>query len=470
MNRRLFLKNASLATAGMLYSSNLFAQAKQMRDFEKNPMNLAFVGTGLMGGQNMRIFLNTMKQNCVAVCDVDSDYGLRNPKNLAPNAPVFKDYREMFAKMADKIDGVIISTPDNSHFGVAMCALKYKLPIFVEKPLCYSIAQARMLTEAAKEANVVTQMGNFVHSGAGIDYVKEWINAGAIGKVKEVVAWTCRPLKMCNQKPKGWKTWPKPDKIPQSLDWDKWLNVTEYSDYYDAVAPLNWRRFYKFGSGSLGDIGCHILDIPITALNLTMPEKVESIQRGGTKICVPLQDKTTYYFPTSSQNVPVKVTWYSGFVQPDENGNFPEAYDKSLLPPLPKAFTDINGTYKRLSDDGMFIIGTEGVIYSPTMHLLGKPVLLPKARALDMKPLLDERTQHIKAGNHHLDFLQGIAGEVKKCRSDFSVAGPLTEIIQLGNLSLQLERPITWDSKNLKCVGDSAADVLINPSMRSGWY
>ena len=466
-----------IAAAGATFAPSLFAEvdglasaAKNAADYAKNPMNLAFIGTGLMGGVNMRILLSDLKQNCVATCDVDTKYSAAARNKYAPKAKFFTDYREMFEKMAGKIDGVVISTPDNSHFSIAMTALKYKIPLYVEKPLCYSVGQIRALTEAAKKAGAVSQMGNFVHSCCGIDYVREFVDAGAIGEVKEVVAWTCRPLKGCNQTPKGWKVWPKPDPIPPTLDWDKWLNITEYSDYYDAVVPLNWRRFFKFGSGSLGDIGCHILDVPITAFDLPAPTKVSSRQRGGTSICVPLQDEVVYEFPTSKFGRPFKMTWYSGFLKPDADGNWPDGYDKSFLPPLPKEYTDMKRGYAQLPDDGMFIVGTEGVIFSPAMHLRGKPVLLPKKREIEFSKKLAPRTAGFANLNHRLNFLQGIARDVKKCNSDFSVAGPLSETIQLGNVTLQTGADIVWDSANARCVGNAAADKYINPPMRKGWF
>lgn len=467
MDRRLFLKNMSVAAAAAALSPNVLGADKDKQFYKNGEMKLAFVGTGLMGGANMRILLKELGQHCEAVCDVDSKYGAKAQRLYAPKARKFLDYREMFAELEGKLDGVVISTPDNSHFAIAMCALRHKLPVYVEKPLCYSVGQTRALTQAAAQAGLATQMGNFVHSCCGIDYVREFVDAGAIGEVKEVVAWTCRPYIGCNQRPKGWKVWPKPDPIPPTLDWDKWLNTTEYSDYYDAVVPLNWRRFFKFGSGSLGDIGCHILDIPITAFDLPAPSRISSRQRGGTSLCVPLQDEVVYEFPTSRFGKPIKITWYSGVIRPDENGEFPADYDTSFLPPLPKEYTDMRRGYAQLSPDGMFIIGTEGAIYSPAMHLKGKPVILPKKREAEFVEKLAARTAGFANTDHRLNFLQGIAGDVKKCNSDFSVAGPLSEIVQLGNITLQTGRPIVWDSANMCCVGDPAATAFVNPPMRS---
>lgn len=468
MDRRRFIMNMCAAAAGAAFAPSIFA-ADDKNPYKKNPMRLAVVGTGLMGGSNMRSFTESLGQDIVAVCDVDLKYGAPAQQKYAPKAKKFVDYRDMFAQMDGKIDGVVIATPDNSHYSIAMTALKYKVPMYVEKPLCYSIEQIRSLTQAAQKAGVVTQMGNFVHSRCGIDYVRTLVDLGAIGEVKEVVAWTCRPLTGCNQPPKGWKQWPKPDPIPPTLDWDKWLNITEKSDYYDAIVPLNWRRFFKFGSGSLGDIGCHILDVPITAFELPAPTKVSSRQRGGTAICVPLQDEVVYEFPTSKFNKPLKITWYSGFMRP-KNGEWPAGYDKSFLPPLPKEYTDMKRGYGQLSNDGMFIIGTEGVIYSPVMHLLGKPVILPKKREAEFMKKASAMSETFTDIEHHLNFLQGIAGDVKKCNSDFSVAGPLSETIQLGNVTLQTGAPVVWDSQNMRATNNPDAQKYICPPMRPGWF
>lgn len=159
--------------------------------------------------------------------------------------------------MKGKMDAVVISTPDHNHFAVAMSAIKHGYDLYLEKPLCFSIWQCRELARAAKAAGVKTQMGNFVHSGDGVRTVKEWIAAGLIGEVKEVVMWTCRPLKGVNQRPGGFTSWPTPDPIPANFDWDKWQNIsTPTVSFTKRVVPLNWRRFWKFGSGSLGESDC----------------------------------------------------------------------------------------------------------------------------------------------------------------------------------------------------------------------
>lgn len=480
-SRREFLRDVGCAGLALAASPMAFAEAankaeaknkkeRELAPYEKDPVRLGFIGCGLMGGQNMRRALQ-LGQKITAVCDVDTGaYGFGNAKKYAPDAETFVDYREMLDKIKGKVDALVISTPDHSHFSIAMSSLNHGFPIYLEKPMCHTIYQIRELTKLSKQKALTTQMGNMVHSGDGIRITKEWIAAGAIGKVKEVVLWTCRPLSGCNERPGGFKQWPPADPIPETLDWDKWQNTATPATFTKRVVPLNWRRFFKYGSGSLGDIGCHMIDIPMYALGLGYPSRVTSRQRGGTHISVPLQDEVVYYFDSDNQGEKVKLTWYSGFLKPDKNGNWEPGYDKSFLPPLPEEFTKLGRGYKDLSMDGIFFMGSEGVIYSPTMHLMGKPVLLPKSRWDDIKDSIRQTEPRIKYTNHFLNFIEGVRSDIKNTTSNFSDMQPLTEVVQLGNLALQSGEDIYWDWEKMECKGSKRAKDFINPPMRSGWY
>lgn len=474
-NRRSFIRKMGIfggaAVAFPHIAKNLSAQdAAKDSKFDETPVRLGFVGTGLMGGDNMKAF-KRLGQRLVAYCDVDAgDYGFGNAKKYADaGAESFTDYREMFGKMKGKMDAVVISTPDHNHFAVAMSAVKHGYSIYLEKPLCYSIWQCRELAKAAKAAGVKTQMGNFVHSGDGIRTAKEWIDAGLIGTVKEVVLWTCRPLVGVNQRPGGFTSWPKPDPIPPNFDWDKWQNIaTPTVTFTKRVVPLNWRRFWKFGTGSLGDIGCHMLDVPIEALGLKFPSRIESRQRGGTDISVPLQDNVNYYFDTSSSGSPVVLKWHSGFVRP-KNGKFEDGYDESFLPPLPEEYVKTGRGYDQLPNDGQFIIGTEGVLFAPAMHLMGHPVILPKSKSEAAKAVA-KKIARVRNNDHRLNFLDAVRGNIPEATSNFGAAAPLAEVVLLGNMSLRTGSKIEWDPKNMVCAGNPAANALVKPAMREGWY
>ncbi len=475
-NRREFLKGAACAGTSAFFAPYLRANSQDSNSrpkeaWEKDPVRLAVVGCGLMGGANMRN-MRKLGQRIVAYCDVDSgSYGFGNAKKYAEDgALAFVDYREMFEKIKGKVDAVIIATPDHGHFAPAMSAIKHGFPIYLEKPMCRNISQVRELAKFAKEKGVVTQMGNMVHSGDGIRITKEWIAAGLIGKVRKVYAWTTRPVGGCNRPTMGYKEWPS-EPVPPTLDWDKWLNVAEYGPYSSEIVPLNWRRVYKYGTGALGDIGAHILDVPIFALDLGYPSKVSARQTGGTDISVPRQDCITYTFDKSNQGEKVEIEWYSGFLKPDANGKWPENFDQSFVFPLPKEYLDTGRSYKDLSTaDGMFIVGDEGVLYAPKMHLIGKPVILPKSRA-KMVQDIPQTLPRIKLANHSLNFVEAVRGDIPRSVSDFSEAAKLTEIVLLGNLALRSGEDIHWDVASMSAIGagKNVASLITEP-MRPGWY
>ncbi len=476
-SRRTFLRDMSVASAAvsampyLSFGAQEGEKPKELEPYEKDPIRIAVVGAGLMGTANMKI-MKGLKQRLVAYCDVDTGaHGFGNAKKHADkDALAFTDYREMFDKLQGKIDAAVISTPDHSHFAAAMCALKHNIPIYLEKPMCHNIRQIRELTKFSEEKGLVTQMGNMVHSGEGIRITKEWIQAGLIGKVKKVVIWTTRPLGGCRLPTQGYKQWPS-DPVPPTLDWDKWLNVAEYGPFSKDIVPLNWRRVYKYGTGALGDIGTHIIDVPMFALDLGYPSKITSRQTGGTEISVPKQDHIVYHFDNSNQGEKVEIHWHSGFLKPDKKGNYPAGYDLSFLPELPKEFTKTGRSYKDLSTaDGMFIIGDEGILYSPKMHLMGKPVVLPREKAALTKNI--EKTEvRVKYNDHRLNFVEAVRGDIKKATSNFTDIAKLTEVVLLGNLTLRTGEDVVWDAKSMKAIGGSAKmNSYIDSPMRPGWY
>lgn len=475
--RRKFLRDLSCASAAtfaapyLSFGASPNEKPKAPEPYEKDPIRIGFVGCGLMGGANMKI-LKGLNQKLAAYCDVDTgSYGFGNAKKYAdPDAKAFVDYREMFDKMKGKLDAIVISTPDHGHFAPAMSALKHGFPIYLEKPLCHNIRQIRELTKFAEEKGLATQMGNMVHSGEGLRITKEWIAAGLIGKVREVIIWTTRPVGGCNRPTMAYKEWPS-EPVPPTLDWDKWLNVAEPGPFSSEIVPLNWRRVYKYGTGALGDIGTHIIDVPMFALDLDYPSRISSRQTGGTEISVPRQDHITYYFDNSNQGEKVKIHWYSGFLKPDKNGEWPKGFDKSFLFPLPKEFAKTGRSYKDLSTaDGMFIIGDEGVLYSPKMHLMGKPIVLPKSK-MEMAKKIPATLPRVKYGDHRLNFVEAVRGDIKKSTSNFSDIAKLTEVVLLGNLTLRTGEDVVWDAKAMKAIdGSSKMNSFIDAPMRSGWY
>ena len=387
--RRKFLRDLSCASAAtfaapyLSFGASPNEKPKAPEPYEKDPIRIGFVGCGLMGGANMKI-LKGLNQKLAAYCDVDTgSYGFGNAKKYAdPDAKAFVDYREMFDKMKGKLDAIVISTPDHGHFAPAMSALKHGFPIYLEKPLCHNIRQIRELTKFAEGKGLATQMGNMVHSGEGLRITKEWIAAGLIGKVREVIIWTTRPVGGCNRPTMAYKEWPS-EPVPPTLDWDKWLNVAEPGPFSSEIVPLNWRRVYKYGTGALGDIGTHIIDVPMFALDLDYPSRISSRQTGGTEISVPRQDHITYYFDNSNQGEKVKIHWYSGFLKPDKNGEWPKGFDKSFLFPLPIEFALYTHKSTRIFQPPTECLSSRRVrLDSPKMHLMGKPIVFRNRKCI----------------------------------------------------------------------------------------
>lgn len=470
MNRRMFLRNLALGACGIGLAPRLLAEEQKEEIIpEKDALRMAFVGVGGMGGWDTHCFHKFQKQKVAAVCDVNKNT-LKHAGELY-GAPTFTDYREMFDKMAGKIDAVLIAIPDVSHFGAAMCAAKHKVPMYLEKPMCHTIWQVRELYKTVKKNNVIAQMGNQSHSTEGIRYCKEWIEAGLIGNVREVILWTDRPLGQgVASFPNNVSEYPPSATPPDFIDWNLWQNVAEPQEYFeDGLVFGRWRGWWKYGSGSLGDIGCHMLDIPVYALGLGYPDMVKSHTRGATKISVPSQERVDYYFKKSKQGVPVKVSWYSGFKFPAKDGSYPEGYDTSLLPPLPKEWTKLGRTHRDISDNGQFIIGDKGVIYCNNMHMGGRPALLPRDLWLSVKDNLPRTEPRIFNNDHHRNFIQAVRGEAS-LSSPFDYAHVLTEIVQLGNLASRTQSDIVWDAKRLVCKNNPAATKLVNTPMRKGWY
>ena len=236
---------------------------------------------------------------------------------------------------------------------------------------------------------------------------------------------------------------PSAESIPQGFDWQLWLNTAPDTAYSQRLAPGSWRSWWRFGSGALGDIGCHMMGIPFYALGLKNPSAIKAESVRATSFSVALQEKVTYQFATSSQGNPVKMTWISGFRNCDADGVFPNNFDKRFLPELPKEFT---GDYRSIVTNGQFIIGDQGVIYIPQMHLSKRPVLLPEEKWNDVQDRLPE-PKYTRFLPHAENFLQAIRGEIPKPASSFDVSGKLAEIVQLGNLAIRSDKSIVWDGR-----------------------
>jgi len=452
LSRKSFIKS-SIGIAAGTFAFPYIASGEFFRSANDIP-NLAFIGIGGRGSKNIENFKGL--GNFVAFADVsENSRTVQQIRSEFPKVPFFKDYRKMFDKMHTQIDAVVVSTPDHSHYAIAMWAISAGKHVYVEKPLTHTIDEARKLKKAAADAGLITQMGNQSYSNDGIRVCKEWIDAGLIGNVSEVIQWTDRLTP--GQIALTGKNWPKAEPVPEGLDWQLWLNVIQDTQYHSNIEG-NWRGWWRFGSGALGDIGCHMMGIPFYALDLGIPEKISAESRGGNKLHCPLQSKVSYEFGGSEHKNSLKMTWYDGFRKKDGKQEIYEGFDTSFLPHIPAAFPSKD--HNALSENGQFIVGDEGLIYIPAMHLGKEPILLPEEKWEDIKNKLPEPKLE-RVENHWLNFIQAVKGDIPQASSNFNVSANLTEIVLLGNLALRSGKAIQWDAENMICTGNKAATKMV---------
>lgn len=382
-------------------------------------------------------------QNVVAICDVD-DRTLRKAGLQYTNATPYHDWRKLLEQ--SDIDAVTISTPDHMHVPVAMAAIQLGKHVYVQKPMAHSIEEARAVTKAAKDAGVVTQMGNQLHSGSAYKSLVQAIRGGVIGKVKEAHAWSSRPLwPQGIERPKG------SDPVPEHLWWDLWLGVAPFRNF---VGPkqgqkqgpyhaFNWRGYFDFGMGALGDMGCHIIDPVVWSLQLGAPTRVWSAGPEANGETFPKWEIIHYEFPGTAYCVgkKVRMTWYDG-------GQKPSA---SLLP---------GGTDKDIPGDGCLFVGEDGVLMCKHG---GKPELWPRGDFAEATLI------EVPGDNHYQQWTMACKGE-GTTSSNFDYSGPMTETVLLGTIAIRHpNQKLEWDSEQLRFTNNEPANRFISKTYRPGW-
>lgn len=465
--RRRFLRDTSLTAAGFFIVPRHVLGRGYVAPSDK--LNVAGIGVGGKGKSDLAEFFKGGKVNIVALCDVDDREAVDSRKSF-PNAPYYKDFRVMLEKEQKNIDAVSISTPDNTHAVATLAAMQLGKHVYTQKPLTHDIYEARVLTEAAKKYKVVTQMGNQGGSGEGVRKAKELYDTGMIGKVHTAYAWTNRPVW-----PQGIPTPTGNFEIPKELDWDLWLGPAQKIEYNPAYLPFNWRGWWAFGTGALGDMACHIMDPIYRILPILYPDSVEASvatlwkemwnDTQNPDAC-PASSIIHLNYPRTDGDGAIKVSWYDG-------GLLPQRPDE-LLPE--EAFGNWDG--------GVLFIGTKGKIL---MDCYGNnPRLLPTKLMKEKEPP-KEKIERVKEG-HYLQWVNAcIAGHGKaKTSSPFEYAGPFTESILIGNLALRsflLKNPkgkgwndkwlgrkkLLWDSKNMKITNFDEANQYVKREYRNGW-
>ncbi len=436
VSRRNFMAGAASAIAGFtIVPRYVLAGAGVKPPSEK--LNIAAVGIGGQGKENIKACEG---ENIVALCDVDWNFAGRVFQEH-PNAAKYRDFRRMLEKQKD-IDAVIVAAPDHTHATIAMAAVEMGKHVYVQKPLTWSIDEARKLTEAARRAKVATQMGNQGHSDEEIRVQCELIWAGAIGDVREVYAWTDRPVWAQGiARPK--ETPP----VPKGLDWDLWLGPAPSRPYNRCYHPFAWRGWLDFGTGALGDMGCHIIDHAFWPLKLGSPTAVEACvssrvvknwEKVKNKETYPDASIVRYEFPARGDMPPVKLTWYDGGLKPPRPAELEKERD--------------------LPDNGVIFIGDKGVMLDSR--------IIPESKMKDLhRP---PKTIPRIAGTHEQNWIDACKGGPAAC-SNFDYAGPLTEVILLGNIAVRTAGRIEWDGANMKIMNVPEANELLSRNYRPGW-
>lgn len=436
-SRRQFIGTSATALAAFsIIPSHAVAGLGHLAPSDK--LNIAGIGIGGKGKVNLR---NMPGQNIVGLCDVDWDYAGDVFKTY-PKARKWKDFREMLEKQKD-IEAVVIATPDHTHAVQAMMAMQAGKHVYVQKPLTHTVWEARELTEAARRYKVATQMGNEGHSNDEVRLVTELIQAGVIGDVYEVHATTNRPI------------WPqglhRPDEVhdvPKTLDWDLFLGSAAYRPYNEAYHPWSWRAWWDFGTGALGDMGCHVLDVPFYSLNLKYPVKVQSSSTVVNTESAPQASRVEFTFP-ARKNLPycampeLKLVWHDGGLVPRRTDDLPD-----------------NLSLEQVN----LYIGTKGKIVSNNYGEHFKVIVDDYKQP---PQTIDRVPDHpLGGGRHEMDWVRACkedAGSRKEACSNFEYAGPLTEMVVMGNLAVRLQglqRELEWDGNAMQFKNIGADEKL----------
>ena len=435
ITRRRFLK-AGVALAGAAAFPSVWPRSVLGAN-EK--LDIAGIGVGGKGESDVSCCAS---ENIVALCDVDA-------KNAAPTfarfptAKRYTDYRKMLDEVKG-IDAVTVSTPDHTHAHAALTALRLGKHVYCQKPLTHSIYEARLLTETAREKKVATQMGNQGHAQPETRRLAEIVRAGVLGKVREAHVWTDRPIW-----PQGIDRPTDTPAVPDTLDWELWLGPAPRRPYHSAYVPFKWRGFWDFGTGALGDMGCHNMGLPFLALDLRDPTTVEAVSSGINAETAPKWSVITYEFAERGGRPPVKLIWYDG-------GKKPPADVLKGQPAVP---------------NGVLLLGEKDSLFVP--NYWGAGSLLSGRKAEDLKDI-PQTLPRIPGGEddndlaHHVEWIAAAKGGPRPL-SSFEDSGPLTEMVLLGNLALRVGKKIDWDAKAMKARNAPEAASFIHREYRKGW-
>jgi predicted dehydrogenase len=470
-SRRGFLKNSTLAAAGFFIVPRHVLGRGYIAPSDK--LNIAAIGAGGKGGDDIDHFFKSGKAEIAYLCDVDDRQAVDARKKF-PKAKYYKDFRDLLGKEGKHIDAVSVSTPDHTHAVAAMAAMQLGKHVYVQKPLTHDIYEARMLTQAAHRYKVVTQMGNQGSSGDGVRQLQDWYHAGLLGDVHTIYCYTDRPIW-----PQGI---PRPitaSPIPPELDFDLWLGTAPKKDYFEGVLPFNWRGWWDYGTGALGDMACHIMAPAFAVLGLGYPDSaecsvatqyIENWKKAYFPESGPIASHITLTFKGQNGKPDVELHWMDGGIQP--------ARPAELGP------NEVMGD----GGNGAIFLGTKGKMMCGTYGV--NPQLLPTSRTKETKvPQTVARVPEGEEGHYGAWVEAAISGygseKAKNLSSHFDIAGPLTESVLMGNLAIRsydIQKKngndftypgryikLLWDGPNMKITNFDEANQFVKRQYRGDW-
>jgi predicted dehydrogenase len=472
IKRRQFIKNTAIAFAGISIVPRHVLGKGFIPPSDK--LNVAVIGGGGKGYSDTVNVWNNGSSNIAAICDVDWNRAAKAFKKF-PKAKQYKDYRKVLDEIKD-IDALTVSTPDHTHAVIAMAAIKSGKHVYVQKPLAHDIYETRMLTKAANQYKVVTQMGNQGASGQGVKQMIQWFDEGKIGKVTKVHVWTNRPVW-----PQGIPTPTNKPKLLEGLDWDSWIGPAKMVDYHPLYHPFKWRGWWNFGTGALGDMGCHLIDPPFRVLGLGYPTEVESsvgavytkdwVPEYLPESCPPSSRTQLKFLPSVKNKTELTMSWTDGGLRP---------FHPELIP-ANHPIGDDN------SANGVIMIGEKGIMTcgtygrNPKIYFNNGDVLVsPNTKNDDALPEHGHQAAWVEACK------EGFGNTKHRgLTSSFDYAGPLTETVLMGNLAIRsyilrknksnhrFEYPgrkkLLWDGANMKITNFDEANQFVKREYREGW-
>ncbi len=472
-SRRKFLKKGIVASSIFIIPRNVLGGMGYTSPSDQ--LNIAAIGCGGKGRSDIINASVDGRERVIALCDIDKngDHGVKATRKKFSNANFYYSFKKLLDREKD-LDAITISTPDHTHAVIAMEAMRRGIHVYVQKPLTHNIKEARTLTEAAREFKIVSQMGNQGCSNPAQLKVQEWFNSNLIGNVSKVLVWTNRPVW-----PQGinWPD-PEPEKIPNDFNWDQWIGPAKLTEFNPNMHPFNWRGWWEYGTGALGDMGCHIIDIPFKTLGLLYPTGVEcSVGNVFTKKwlpeyipegCPPSSSVTIDFNATSKNKIPLKMIWTDGGIRPSHPDLIP--YDDDLG--------------EKGGGNGVIMIGEKGIIttgvygMNPKLYREGQDTLM-----FSQPEVIEPEFGHqrkwidaIKAGYNSKDH--------KKLTSSFDYSGPLTETVLMGNIAIRSymlregkgrksnyygRKKLLWDGDKMKIMNLDNANQFVTRKYRKGW-